>query len=147
MAAMSDYLEARLIDFLFRGNPGSFTAPSALHIALYTTAPTDAGGGVEVSGGGYARATYNASTTNWANVQASGTGVSSGPSAQTSNSAPINFNAPTAAWGTIVAFGIHDAATAGNLLWWGLLSANKSVGANDAPPSFLAGALTITLDT
>lgn len=145
MAAMSDYLENKLVDHLFRGS--AFPAPAALHIGLLTTPPSDAGGGVEVSGGSYARVSYAPSATNWSNTQTSGTGVSTGTGGGTSNSAAITFNpGPTASWGTIQAFGIWDAATGGNLLWWGLLSANKTVNSGDAPPSFQAGALNIVLD-
>jgi len=54
MSAMSDYLENKLVDHIFRGV--SFTAPAALHVALFTAAPSDSGGGTEVSGGSYARA-------------------------------------------------------------------------------------------
>ena len=41
MAAMSDYLENKLIDQIFRGQAYSF--PSTLYIGLLTSAPTDAG--------------------------------------------------------------------------------------------------------
>jgi hypothetical protein len=142
---MSDYLESKLVDHLWRGI--TFPAPTALFIGLYTTAPTDAGGGVEVTGGSYARVSYAPSPTNWANTQTSGTGASTGTSGGTSNSAAITFNpGPTAGWGTVTAFGIWDALSGGNLLWWGLLSASKTVNSGDAPPSFQAGALNIILD-
>jgi hypothetical protein len=141
---MSDYLESRLVDHLFRGI--AFAAPTALYVGLYTTSPTDAGGGVEVTGGSYARVSYAPSATNWSNTQTSGTGASSGTGGATANVGQINFPAPTASWGTIVAFGMFDAATGGNLLWWGGLQANKTVNSGDAPPSFQPGALSIQID-
>jgi hypothetical protein len=52
---------------------------------------------------------------------------------------------PTANWGTVTHFGIFDALTAGNLLFWAALTASKVVNSGDAAPKFLAGALTITL--
>ena len=53
MAGFSDYLEDKVLDHVFGGN--AYTAPSTLYVALYTVAPTDTGGGTEVSGGSYAR--------------------------------------------------------------------------------------------
>ena len=53
MAAFSDYLENKVLGHVFGGT--AYTAPSTLYVALYTVAPSDTGGGTEVSGGGYAR--------------------------------------------------------------------------------------------
>jgi hypothetical protein len=49
MAGFSDYLEDKVLDHVFGGN--AYTAPSTLYVALYTVAPSDTGGGTEVSGG------------------------------------------------------------------------------------------------
>lgn len=140
MAAMSDYLEGKLIDHCFRGV--AFTAPAALYIGLLTSLPStdaNAAAGTEVSGGSYARIALAPSTTNWA-APSAGNGL-------TSNSVAITFNpGPTAAWGVIQGFGIYDAASAGNLMWWGALSVSKTVNSGDAAPSFQANALTITID-
>ncbi|HEY9245638.1 MAG TPA: hypothetical protein VIO11_02215, partial [Candidatus Methanoperedens sp.] len=68
MAGMSDYLENKLIDHIFRAR--SFTAPTQLWVGLLTAAPSDAGGGTEVSGGSYARATPGVnSDTAWTATQ------------------------------------------------------------------------------
>ena len=55
MSGFSDYLEDKVLEHVFGGN--AFTAPSTLYVALYTVAPSDTGGGTEVSGGAYARQT------------------------------------------------------------------------------------------
>lgn len=145
MSAMSDYLENKLIDHLFRGV--AFTAPAQLHVALYTAAPSDSGGGTEVSGGSYARAALAPSAANWSATNSVGSTAnpSAGTSGATSNNGAITYPAPTANWGVIVAFGIFDAASAGNLLFFGNLSASKTVNNGDAAPSFAANALSITL--
>ncbi|RJO66392.1 MAG: hypothetical protein C4523_12670 [Myxococcales bacterium] len=135
MAAMSDFLENELIKHIFR--TGSFTKPAALHVALFTAAPSDAGGGTEVSGGSYARAQRDPLDANWA--------ATSGTDGHTENVADIVFPAPTANWGTITHFGIFDAATAGNLLFHGALTAPKTVNNLDPAPKFAAGELDITL--
>lgn len=109
----SDYLEAKLLDHVLGNTP--YSAPANVYIALYTTAPTDAGGGVEVVGGNYARVALVNNITNWPN--ASGTPTSK------SNGTIITFPIATASWGTIAAFGVFDASTSGNLLYWATLTA------------------------
>ena len=55
MAALSDVSEKLVLDWLM--TTGSATRPTAWYVALYTGAPSDSGGGTEVSTGGYARQT------------------------------------------------------------------------------------------
>jgi hypothetical protein len=146
MGAMSDYLENKLIDHTFRGV--SYTAPSGLYVALFTAAPSDSGGGTEVSGGSYARVNLAPSTANWASTGGAGTTTnpSAGTSGTTSNNSAITFAAPTANWGVITHVGVFDASTSGNLLFWTALTTSKTVNNGDAAPSFAAGALTFQID-
>lgn len=126
--AMTDYFENAVINHMLRNQ--SFTPPSTIYLALYTTAPGETGGGTEVSGNGYAR-------------QAITLSAASGGSA--SNSSDITFPTATGSWGTIVAAGIFDASSGGNLLLWGDLTQSKTVDAGEQL-KFPAGNLTITLD-
>jgi len=145
MSAKSDYLENKLTDFILRGQ--TFTPPATTHVALLTAAPTDAGGGTEVTGGSYARVAVGSSLANWAGTQGAGTTVAStGTNGTTSNNATITFPAPTANWGSVAAFAIYDAASGGNLLYYANLTASKTINNGDAAPSFAAGALTIQED-
>ena len=48
MGAKTDYLEDKIIGHMFRGAP--YTAPTTLHVALFTAAPGETGGGTDVSG-------------------------------------------------------------------------------------------------
>ena len=145
MTAKTDYLENKLIDHVFRGQ--TYTPPATRYIGLFTAAPNDAGGGTEVSGGGYARVGVTASLANWAGTQGAGsTTASSGTGGTTSNNVAITFPAPTANWGTVVAFGIFDAPSGGNLLAYGNLTTAKTINNGDAAPSFAAGALTFQED-
>ncbi len=157
MAAMSDFLENKLIDWLFRGqaigitgaSAAAGTGPTALFVALLTAAPSDTGGGTEVTGGSYARVSVpsNMTVTGWAGTLAAGsTAASSGSSGTTSNNSPVTFPAPTANWGVCTHFGIYDAVTGGNLLIWGALTTPKTVNNLDAAPSFVAAALTFQID-
>jgi len=142
---MSDYLENKLIDHIFRGV--SFTAPSQLHVALFTAAPSDSGGGTEVTGGSYARTALAQSTTNWASTggATTTTNPSAGTGGATSNNVVITFPSPTANWGSCTHFGLFDASTSGNLLVHGALTTAKTVNNGDAAPSFAISALVVTL--
>lgn len=144
MAAMSDYLENKLIDQIFRAQ--AFTFPSTLYVGLLTAAPSDTGGGTEVSGSNYSRVSVTASLANFAGTQSAGsTTASSGTGGTTSNNGAINFPTPSGSWGTVTHFGIYDAASAGNLLFYGALTTSKTINTNDVV-SFAAGALTVQID-
>jgi len=108
------------------------------HIGLFTTLPTaDAGtGGVEPTGGSYARVAYAANDTNWGSSSAGGVGAP----ATIQNLVAILFPTCTAAWGDIVGWGYFTASTEGTLLYYGPLSATVNVAVNDAP-DFQSGAL------
>jgi hypothetical protein len=144
MAAMSDYLENKLVDQIFRGQ--AYTFPSTLYIGLLTATPSDAGGGTEVSGNAYARVAVTNSLANWAGTQGAATTVAStGTTGTTSNNASVTFPTPTATWGTVTSFGIWDAATAGNLLFYGTLTISKTINQSDTV-TFPAASLSLQLD-
>lgn len=143
MAALSDYLENKLIDHLLRAT--AYTAPATTYVGLLTAAPSDSGGGTEVSGGSYARASVASGTGAWTATQGGTSGASSGTGGTTSNAATINFATPSAGWGTVTHFGVYDASTGGNLLFYGALTASKVINSGDSV-SFAAGALTLQID-
>jgi hypothetical protein len=100
---------------------------------------------VEPSGGGYARMAVTSSLANWAGTQSAGsTTASTGTTGQTSNNGTITFPTPTANWQFLWGFGIYDASTSGNLLYFAGLAIAKTVNNGDAAPSFAAAALTLT---
>ena len=130
--SFSDFLELEVLDHVF--GAAAYTAPVTLYVSLFTVAPTDAGGGTEATGGSYARV---AVTNNATNFPAASAGAKS-------NGTAITFPTATASWGSCVAMGVHDAASAGNLLAWADLAVSKTVGSGDTP-SFAVGELDITL--
>ena len=155
MAAWSDFAENKLIDWFFRAqaigitgaSAAAGTGPTTLYVALLTAAPSDTGGGTEVTGGSYARVAVTSSLANWAGTQGAGTTVaSSGTSGTTSNNNAVTFPAPTANWGVITHCAVYDASSAGNLIAWGALGTSKTVNNGDAAPSYAAGALTFQID-
>ena len=129
----SDYLENKVLDAVL----GQVSLPSipTVWVGLYTVAPTDAGGGTEVSGGAYERKSV---TNNVTNFPAASGGAKS-------NGTEIIFVEATGSWGTVLAFGIFDAVTAGNLLYWADLTTPKAIGAGDTA-KFAVGDLDLTED-
>lgn len=155
MAAMTDFLENKFNDWFFRGQAigitgataAAGTGPATLYVGLLTSSPADAGGGVEVTGGSYARVAVTSSLANWAGTQAAAsTTASTGSSGTTSNNAAITFPAPTANWGSVTHWGIWDAVSGGNLLIYAPLNVAKTVNNGDAAPSFAAAALSFQWD-
>ena len=122
----SYYLDNVVINSALRGIV--YTPPVAVWCALFLVSPTPAGGGTEVAGGGYGRqtVTFGAPTN----------GVST-------NATAVLFPTATLAWGTITAFGLYDASSGGNLLYFANLSSARSVLVNDAV-RFPAGQLQST---
>lgn len=145
MASMSNYLENKLVDFLFRNQP--FTAPSTLYFALCTSIPLDSSTGSsisEVSGGNYSRQSLSCSSTNFLSTQGNTNIPSSGSGGTTSNNAAISWNGVT--WtATITAIAVCDASSGGNLLWYSTLSSSKTINSGDSV-SFAIGDLIIQID-
>lgn len=114
MAEMSNYLENALINATLRNT--SYTSPATVYLGLYTSDPTDADTGTEVTGNGYARQAIT--------FGAPSDGVST-------NSAAIEFPQATGSWGTVAYVGIRDASTSGNLLFHTALDASKAIATGD----------------
>lgn len=123
---LTNYLENKLIDH-FLGTT-SYTMPADIYVGLFTVAPSDAGGGTEVTGGSYARqaATFSAAS-----------------SGATSNDSNLDFTGMPSA--TVVAIGIFDNVTSGNMLLHGTLTTNKSTDAGDTL-RIATGDLDISID-
>lgn len=115
----SNYLENAILDHML-GGP-DYVRPATVYMALFTAAPTDAGGGTEVTGGSYARV---AITNNATNFPAAVGGVKT-------NGTAITFPTPSAGWGTVTHWGLFDASTSGNLLRYGTLTVSKTVDSGD----------------
>lgn len=132
--SLSDFSENALLDHCFGG--GNYTAAANHYVGLFTAAPSDSGGGTEVTIGsnGYTRATLTNNTTTW-------------PSTSTGAKANgVAFTFPTASgagWGAVTHFGIFDASSGGNLLGWASLTTGRTIAAGD-DSNFAIGVLTLT---
>jgi hypothetical protein len=133
MSALSDYAEKKMADHLF--GAVTFTPPATLYFALYTATPSDAGGGTQVSGTGYARVAVTNNATNFPGCHAT-TGV-------TLNGTAVTFPTAGGSWGTVTHWGIFDAESGGNLLAWGALTTPRAIVTGDTP-RFNVGAFSIT---
>lgn len=144
MSALSNYLENALVDHVFRAQTYSATSPASFYVALFTSAPSDAGGGTEPVGNNYARVAVTRSLAAWAGTQGAGTTTaSSGTGGVTSNNSAITFPTPSGSWATVTHFGVYDAVSSGNLLMWGALTVSQTINTGNTV-SFAAGQLQIT---
>ena len=114
MAEISNFLENALINATLRNT--TYTSVATVYVSLWTSDPTDAGSGTEVSGGSYARTAVT--------FAAPSNGV-------TTNSADVTFPTATASWGTVGWIGINDALTTGNLLYHSPLDTSKTIDSGD----------------
>ena len=127
MAEMSNFLENALINATLRNT--TYTSPATVYVSLWTSDPTDAGSGTEVSGGSYARTAVT--------FGAPSNGV-------TTNNADVTFPTATGSWGTVGWIGINDAVTSGNLLYHSPLDTSKVIDSGDIF-KIITGNLSVTL--
>jgi hypothetical protein len=127
MANFSNYLENALINATLRNT--SYTTPTTVYVALYSSDPTDSDTGTEITGGSYARTVVT--------FGAPSNGVST-------NNADVTFPTATGTWGTVSHVGVRDASTAGNLLYHASLATSKTVSSGDIF-KITAGNLSVTL--
>jgi hypothetical protein len=127
MAEMSNYLENALLNAVLRNT--SYTSPSTVFVSLYTSDPTDAGSGTEVSGGSYARKSVT---------------FGSPSNGVVTNDAAVEFDQATASWGTVGYIGLMDAVTTGNLLFHTALTTAKTIESGDIF-KIASGNLSVTL--
>ena len=127
MSAISNYLENALLNATLTNT--TYTSPASVYLGLFTSNPTDSNVGTELSAPSYAR-------------QAVSFGAAS--SGSSSNVSAISYDQATTDWGTIGWVGLYDAATSGNLLYYGALDTATTIDTNEI---FVIpiGNLTVTL--
>ena len=130
-STMTNYASTQIMDYVLKGT--SLTRPTNFYLALFTTSPAlDGTGGSEVStsGTGYARVLID-SATGWS--------AASGVNQTYTNTGDLTFGIPTANWGTIVAAGLFDATTAGNLWFISNLAVPRAINNGDGSPKIAIG--------
>ena len=130
MSSFTNYTENLVLTWLLTS--GSATRPTAWYVGLFTAAPSDAGGGTEVSGNGYVR-------------KATGTITVSGTDTTATNSSAIEFAAASGGnWGSVTHAAIFDAETSGNMIAWAQLTTARTINDGDVF-RIPASSLTVTL--
>lgn len=130
MSSFTNYTENLVLNWLLTTN--SATRPTAWFVGLFTAAPSDTGGGTEVSGNGYAR-------------KATGTITVSGTATTATNAAAIEFDPASGGnWGSLTHAAIFDASTGGNMIAWAQLTTARTINDGDVF-RIPAGSLTVTL--
>ena len=127
--ALTTYLGNKLLDHAIGKTAYVLPAP---YVALFTVAPTIAGGGTECLYTGYTRISAPAL-------------FGAAASLSSTNTSAIIFPAKTAGTDETVAYwATFDASTAGNMLEFGTITASKLIQNGDIP-SFAISALTRTV--
>ncbi|RYZ93562.1 MAG: hypothetical protein EOP06_00540 [Proteobacteria bacterium] len=128
MANATNTLENNILTHLLR--TGSWTKPTNLYLALFTTAPSDTALGTEVSASGtaYARLNVSPADATWsAPTDASG-------AQQSSNVNQLEFTEASTSWGTVSHGALMDISTGGsasNMLLHFAWTAPKTIAGGD----------------
>lgn len=134
MGSATTTYENEILDAIL-GDDNATNMPDTVYIGLFTSEPSDGGGGSEVTGNGYARVAVTNNSTNWPDAT----------DGEKRNGATITFPQATNSWGTIQWYGLFDASSGGNLMMWGGL-ANSIAPTSGDTPFFSAGGIIIGLD-
>ena len=127
----SSYLEDEILDHILSEGVRAFTSPPTLFLALGTAAGEATFTELETPGAnGYDR-------------QALTFAAASAGSAASSDAQ--SFGPATSDWANATVFAIYDASTAGNVLYYGTLTAARDAAVDDTI-EFAIGAITVTED-
>ena len=114
MSAASDYLENKVLDHVLDNT--AYSQPGGIYLALFT-----ADTGLE---GNSPSAEISTSGTAYGRQSVAFAAASSGSA---STNATVTFSAATTNWGTITHVAVMDAATDGNVLFYGALNSSKEI--------------------
>ena len=117
MSSKSNYLELKVLDHFLGTTESSFVTQK--YLALHTANPAEDGSGAEVANSNnYSRQAIN---------------FNSASSGSATNTGDVSFTASGGAFGTVSHFGIWDNARhgAGNLIYYGALTASKTIADGD----------------
>lgn len=113
---ITEFLAHKFLGFTLCGS--AFTQPTTLYMALATFVGTGGNTFTEVASYGYTRKQLKF-----------GAPVSGG----TANNTPVAFPTATGNWGYVAHYGVYDASSGGNLLFYGDLTQAKTITSGDIP--------------
>ena len=127
-----------MLNHIFRTT--SYTAPTNVYVGLMSACPTTGNYGTELSGNGYTRSSGIAKgDSSWTYTASTFIAAST-----ITNAAAISFPAASGSAWTVNCFGIYDASSGGNLLYWGPVTGAPVTVSVGATASFAIGQLTGT---
>lgn len=126
--ALTTYMANVIINKIFRNQ--TYSPPATVYLGLFTADPNDAytaasPTGTEVSGGGYARTAI---------------ALDAAASRATANTDVESFTASGGNYGTVVAIGLFEASSGGEMMWWDGMEVDKTINDGDTL-EFAAGAI------
>ena len=125
--AATNYLERRLLHYIFKNNSLSFSSPGdSIYVGLCTAvSAAETGSVTEASFSGYARQQVAAAS--WTTIGADSTDTQTAK-----NTSAIEFPAKADSGNVIITHVIiADASSSGNILFVGALDASKTLAQND----------------
>jgi hypothetical protein len=124
--AATNYLERRILDFIFKNNALSFASPGdSIYVGLATAvSAAETGSLTEATFTNYARKQVTAA--NWTTI-----GDDSTDTQTAKNAANIEFDASGGTSNTISHVFVADALTSGNILFVGALDVSKVIADGD----------------
>lgn len=146
MPNMSNALENKLLDMMFRGQTG-YTPPINIYIGLFTSPCTDASPGTEVTAPSYVRGVIPCLLSTWSGTNGpNSTAPSTGTSGTIFNISAVTFPDPQEEWGTVTHVALFDASTGGNYLFWASLATPRDFIAGDVNIKFRPSELSVQID-
>ena len=123
---MTDYLQNAVANATLRNT--AYTSPGNVYASLYSTSPTESTVGTEITGNGYSRQNVTFSAPSLGSL---------------SSNVAVTFTCSGNNWPVVVAFGVTDASTSGNILYYSGIS-GRTVQVGDSVV-FASGDITIQI--
>jgi hypothetical protein len=123
---MTDYLQNAVANATLRNT--AYTSPANVYASLYSVAPTESTVGTEITGNGYSRQSVTFSAPSLGSL---------------SSNVAVTFTCSGNNWPVVVAFGVTDASTSGNILYYAGIS-GRTVQVGDSVV-FASGDITIQI--
>jgi hypothetical protein len=136
LSAASNFLENKVLDHVLTAT--SYTAPTTRYLALFTNTSGSAAANLEA---GTLTDEVSTSGSAYGREEITFAAASGGSSA---SNATVTFDTATANWGTITHVAVMDAATSGNVLFYGAVTTSKTIETGDTF-QVSSGNLTISL--
>jgi len=121
--SLSDYAENKILAHSV--GKAAWSAISSVYVALYTNAPNENTNGTEVA------TTVGASATNYARFTTNAASWSDPSAGEIKNAVQFTFGPASVTWGDIQGVAVLDAASGGNIIWYGTFTSPRTIVAGE----------------